>query len=63
MPFKDEAKKIETELRMIGFMPSDIVKVAYHLLESNIDGAESLKESEKRIADLMARAEELLKED
>ncbi|HHT7008717.1 TPA: hypothetical protein ACTZ3A_001256 [Bacillus cereus] len=60
--YKNDAEKIEHEMREMGHMSSDIVVVAYFLLKNNIDKAEGQMNVENKLQEMMRRAEELLKE-
>ncbi|MDX5853537.1 hypothetical protein SIM22_05240 [Bacillus cereus group sp. BfR-BA-01363] len=60
--YKNDAEKIEHEMREMGYMSSDIVVVAYFLLKNNIDKAEGQMNVENKLQEMIRRAEELLKE-
>lgn len=60
--YKNDAKKIEHEMREMGYMSSDIVVVAYFLLKNNIDNAEGQMDVENKLQEMMQRAKGLLKE-
>lgn len=59
--YKNDANEIESGMRGEGYLSSDIVAVAYLLLKANIDNTEELQVKDKRIADLISRADNLLK--
>lgn len=60
--YKNDAEKIEHEMREMGYMSSDIVVVAYFLLKNNIDKAEGQINVENKLQKMMQKAEKLLKE-
>lgn len=60
--YKNDAQKIEHEMREMGYMSSDIVVVAYFLLKNNIEKAEGQMNVENKLQEMIRRAEELLKD-
>ncbi|MFJ8528509.1 hypothetical protein [Bacillus sp. NPDC094106] len=60
--YKNDAKKIQGEMREMGYMSFDIVAVAYFLLKANIDKAEKQMSVENKLQEMMGRAGKLLKE-
>ncbi|UGO50891.1 hypothetical protein PQE70_gp038 [Bacillus phage vB_BanS_Nate] len=59
--YKNDAEKIEHEMREHGYLPVDIVAVAYFLLENNIEKAEKLVEIDKNLDDILQRVQKILK--
>lgn len=59
--YKSTAEKLANELRAEGYLSTDIVAVAYHLLESNLDKAEKMEAKTKEVTDLINKAESFLK--
>jgi len=60
--YKNDAEKIEHEMREMGYMSSDIVVVAYLLLKNNIEKAEGQMNVDNKLQEMIRRAEELLKD-
>ncbi|HFJ9376698.1 TPA: hypothetical protein ACGW65_000950 [Bacillus paranthracis] len=60
--YKNDAEKIEHEMREMGCMSSDIVVVAYLLLKNNIEKAEGQMNVDNKLQEMIRRAEELLKD-
>lgn len=59
--FKNEAEKLEEKLRGNGYLSTDIVTLAYFLIENNIEKAELLEEKNDGLNDLINKVENLLK--
>lgn len=59
--YKSTAEKLANELRAEGYLSTDIVAVAYHLLEGNLDKAEKMEAKTKEVTDLINKAESFLK--
>lgn len=59
--YKNDAEKIENEMRNIGYLPTDIMAVAYFLLQNNIDKAEKVTEIDKNLNDILKRVEKIIK--
>lgn len=59
--YKSTAEKLANELRAEGYLSTDIVAVAYHLLEGNLDKAEKMESKTKEVTDLINKAESFLK--
>lgn len=58
--YRNGADCVEEDLKKFGYLPYDIVAVAYFLLKNNIDKAENLQIKENELNLLLSRAENLL---
>lgn len=60
--YQHMAEEMKQDLKDTGHIDADIAAIAYFLLKGSIGGAEKLKSLEAGTADVMARAEALLRE-
>lgn len=60
--YKEEALAIEEKLKDQGYLPSDIVAVAYMILKNNIDSADKFERKASELTNLIDNTESLLKD-
>ncbi|MGF7534999.1 hypothetical protein AAGG74_15120 [Bacillus mexicanus] len=60
--YKEEALAIEEKLKDQGYLPPDIVAVAYMILKNNIDSAEKFERKASELTNLIDKTESLLKD-